>query len=141
MVQDSVSFIVLGDEIINPNRYYERILNMIIFPLFTIWIVTFTIYGLDYFGFDQDCILLSCTCQIPQLLLLTLPLIFENTRYKLKIVFFSILASDIQGVILYFIIKSGFWEDKNIPIGCDILTEILKGTGSLIVGIAVQILF
>jgi hypothetical protein len=143
MVQESVSFIVLDDEInIVSNTSYEKILNIIIFTLFTIWLNVFTIFILDYSGFKQDCMVLSSLCQTLPMLILSIPLIFtENTRKKLQVVFISIISADLTSVILYFVISSIAWEEQKIVTGCDIVTEIIKGTISLILGIVIQILF
>jgi hypothetical protein len=142
MTQDSFSFIVLQEEPIIYNYCYERILNLIIFPLFTIWLNVFTIFILDYFGFKQDCMMLTDLCQILPMLTLCAPLIFiEITRKNLYIVFISIICSVTMSVILYFTININSWEDKDIPVGCDIVTEILKGTGSVLIGIFIQIMF
>jgi len=141
MTQDSFSFIVLQDEEIISNPCYEKILNLIIFPIFTIWINIFTVIVLDFFGFKHDCMVLTDVCQIIPMLILCVPLIFiENTRKNLYIVFISIICAVSMSVILYFIINSTSWEDKDIPVACDTVTEILKGIGSLLIGIFVQII-
>lgn len=123
------------------NYIYEKIFTFFTLLVFTYWLNFFSFYLISEFVYTQECIYIETLLHSSGMFILSIPiLVGEYTTKKLILVFTSIIISASSSVILYLVVNSNSWEDKNIPNGCDTVTNILNMIGSTIIGMLIPCL-